>query len=257
MNVFEKHGMSHLSAATVNGWISQPALALLKIAGIKGDPSPAMWRGSASEHAMNLYAAGRETEVEPLIRAAEVEFDKLKKESSTDPSEDKLNRERKALTQYVTNGVEYLAEFMGDAVAPPLMQGKIYFEHEELNIPILGYYDMLFQNPHQVVDIKTSASRPSRPTRAHSRQLALYWYGTGGAEPWVWYVAKSGVSAFTVDNPQRHLNNFIEAVKNLERVLSFSEDIFECCRLYYPDIDDWKWDDVTRSAAKDIWKMEE
>lgn len=257
MKVFERHGMSHVSASTINGFIDQPALTLLKIAGIKGDPSPAMWRGSAAEHAMNLFAAGRKTETDSLIAAAELEFDKLHKESDADVSEEKLLREKKALTQYVNNGVQYLSEFMGDAVAPPLMQGKIYFEHEELNVPILGYYDMLFQNPHQVVDIKTSASRPRYPSHAHSRQLAIYWYGTGGAEPWVWYVAKSGVSAFTVDKPQKHLNNFIQAVKNLERVLSHSEDIFECCQLFYPDIDHWKWDDNTRAAAKDIWKMEE
>lgn len=257
MKVFEKHGVGHVSASTINGWIDQPALTLLKIAGIKGDPSPAMWRGSASEHAMNLYAAGRETEVDALVGAAEVEFDKLHSESSADVSEIKLERERKALTQYVNNGVEYLSEFMGDAVSAPLMQGKILFNHEELEIPILGYYDMLFENPHQVVDIKTAASRPSRPSAAHSRQLSIYWHGTGGAEPWVWYVAKSGVSAFTIDRPQIYFNQFIQAAKSLERVLSFSEDIYECCQLLYPDTDHWKWDEVTRAAAKDIWKMED
>jgi hypothetical protein len=256
MKVFEKHGMSHVSASTINGFIDQPALALLKIAGIRGDASPAMWRGTASEHAMNIYSAGREKNVEALIQTAQQEYDKLHKESSATVNEDKLIRERKAIEQYVTNGVEYLAEFMGDAVSPPLLQGKLKFEHEELSVPILGYYDMLFQNPHQVVDIKTSASRPRQPTLAHSRQLSIYWAGTG-AEPWVWYVAKTGVSAFTIDRPQIYFNQFLTAAKNLERILSYSEDIFECCQLVYPNIDHWMWDDVARAAAKDIWKMEE
>jgi hypothetical protein len=255
MKAFEKHGMSHVSASTINGWIDQPALALLKIAGIRGDASPAMWRGTASEHAMNIYSARREQDVTSLIKTAQEEFDKLHQESSAEVNEDKLNRERKAIEQYVTNGIEYLSDFMGDAVSPPLLQGKLKFEHDELSVPILGYYDMLFENPHQVVDIKTSASRPRQPTLAHSRQLSIYWAGTG-AEPWVWYVAKTGVSAFTIDRPQIYFNQFIRAAKSLERVLSISDDIYECCQMFYPDVDHWKWDEVSRNAAKDIWNME-
>jgi len=34
-NVFEKHNIEYLSASTINTWVEQPALALLKIAGIR------------------------------------------------------------------------------------------------------------------------------------------------------------------------------------------------------------------------------
>ena len=47
-NAFKRHGIEHLSASTINTWIAQPALCLLKIAGIKdGEAGPAAWRGNA------------------------------------------------------------------------------------------------------------------------------------------------------------------------------------------------------------------
>lgn len=255
MNVFEKHGISGLSASTINSWTDQPALTLLKIAGITNDPSPAMWRGTASEHAINIASQSHDYDMQSLVSAAEQKFDELYAGSGVDVSAEKLEKEKSGIEKYVTNGVEYLAEFMGDVVEPPLLQGRIEFMVDELPVPIVGYYDMLFKQPHSVVDIKTSAIRPRNPSFAHARQVSVYWAGTG-AEPWIWYVAKNGVSAFNVDKPQSFFNQFVMAAKSLERVLSYSDDIFECCQLVYPDVDHWKWGDQTRAAARDIWKME-
>jgi len=46
------------------------------------------------------------------------------------------------------------------------------------------------------------------------------------------------------------------AALSLERVLSYSDDIFECCQLVFPDFDNFRWSEITKAAAKDIWKME-
>jgi len=51
-------------------------------------------------------------------------------------------------------------------------------------------------------------------------------------------------------------HQLVLAAKSLERVLSHSDDILECCQLVYPDLDHWMWGDTTRSAAADIWNME-
>ncbi len=255
MNSFEKHGMSHVSASLINGWIEHPALTLLKIAGIdNGEAGPAAWRGISAEHAMNI-AAEQQLDFGDLVKAAQCKFDEIHEKAEESHDEQKIERERKALEDYATQGVMFLRDWMGDAVRPPLMQGKVKLELDDIPVPVIGYYDMLFENPHHIVDIKTAASRPKSASYAHSRQLAIYWAGTG-AEPWVWYVNRHGVSTFTIHKPDAYLRQFITATKSLERVLAQSNDIFECCQFVYPDIDHWIWGETVRAAAKDIWKME-
>ena len=43
---------------------------------------------------------------------------------------------------------------------------------DDLPIPIIGYIDFLFDNT--IVDLKTTARIPSKPTEAQKRQMALY-----------------------------------------------------------------------------------
>lgn len=257
MSAFEKHGMSALSASTINGWIDQPALTLLKIAGITdGQAGPAAWRGTASEHAMNVASERAEPyDMEQLIGIAQERFDEIHKKAEEEHDPLKIEKERTHVADYVLNGVNYLKDFMGDVVDSPLTQGKVLFRLDELSVPVVGYYDMLFRSPNQIIDIKTSAARPKKPSYAHARQLAIYAHATG-AEPWVWYVNRSGVSAFTIHNTDAYLRQFVAAAKTLENTLSQSDDIFECCQFVFPDVDHWKWGDTTRAAAKDIWKME-
>lgn len=256
MNVFEKHGVDYVSASLINGWIGQPALTLLKIAGISDKAGPAAWRGIASEHGINIAAEKLDwLTIDNYIDAAQRKFDEIHSESDEEHNPEKVQKERKYVADYVTQGINFLGDFMGDCVETPLMQGKVRYEIDDLPVPVLGYYDMLFKNPNYIVDIKTSAVRPSKPSFSHARQLAVYWAGTG-AEPWVWYINRSGVSTFTIHKPEVYFKQFISAAKSLERVLSYSDDIFECCQLVYPDIDHWMWGETTRSAAKDIWKME-
>lgn len=255
MNGFETHGVEYLSATLINGWIDQPALTLLKIAGIRdGEAGPAAWRGTSAEHAMNI-AAERPLDLGDAVQAAQAKFDEIHQKAEEEHDGTKVEKERKALADYTEQGVTFLKDWMGDTVKAPITQGRISLKLDDLPVPIVGYYDMLFESPNYVVDIKTSASRPRQPTYAHSRQLAVYWAATR-AEPWVWYVNRSGVSTFTVHKPDAYLRQFINAGKSLERILSVSNDIFECCQFVYPDIDHWKWGDTTRAAAKDIWKME-
>ena len=53
MNTFEKHNISYLSPSTINLFISQPALCMLKFAGYTDDEvGPPAWRGTAVDKAV-------------------------------------------------------------------------------------------------------------------------------------------------------------------------------------------------------------
>ena len=156
-NVFEHHGLGHLSASTINQWIQQPALCLLKIGGFSdGEAGAAAWRGSGVDRAVTK-PVGRQ--VSGLLQTA-------------------------------------------------------------------------------------------------SRQASIYSLGTGGREPWIDYVTTKEVRAYKVERVDYWLRQVELATKSLERVLSHSDDIIECCQLVYPDLDHWMWGDTMKRIAADIWQME-
>ena len=71
-------------------------------------------------------------------------------------------------------------------------QKKIELPLEEYDIPIIGYFDLLYDDC--VRDIKTGYARSALPN-GHARQLSLY----GSAlrkTPYVDYVSKSKVTSF-------------------------------------------------------------
>ena len=75
-NTFQKHGIEHLSPSTINLWISQPALCLLKLANINdGEAGQAAWRGIGAERGICKKAFEPETPTEECIDIAEKEFD--------------------------------------------------------------------------------------------------------------------------------------------------------------------------------------
>ena len=251
MNHFEKHGLMHLSASTINLWISQPALALLKIAGIDdGEAGAAAWRGKAADIALGKVAEQSNVSDDTLTALAYAKFDSEVNSAQNHHDPEKIERERKDIEKYIKNGAQFYRSL---DQKPESLQGKITTMLPDVPIPWIGYYDLLYSD--KVRDTKTVGRMVSSMTQAHARQASLYGYHLK-REPWLDYVGKNEVRAFKVENVPYHIRQCVLAAQSLERVLSVSDDIFECCLMVYPDIDDWHWGDITRAAAKDIWKME-
>lgn len=250
-NVFEHHGVMYLSPTTINNWITQPALTLLKIAGITdGGAGPAAWRGNGADRAAAKAAFDPSLPDESLIVLAEKVFDDNYANSVDDHSEIKVQKERKAMAAYVKNAAEF---YRGLGEQPESEQGRVMVKIEDISVPWVGYYDLLYKD--KVRDTKTVGRMVSTVSAAHCRQASLYAHATK-REPWIDYVGVKEVRAYRVDQVNAWLGQLYHAAKSLERVLSFSDDIFECCRVVYPDTDHWMWGQTTKEAAKDIWRME-
>ena len=59
-DIFAKHKIGHLSASTINQWIQQPALCLLKLGGFSdGEAGSSAWRGSGVDKALTKAALTR------------------------------------------------------------------------------------------------------------------------------------------------------------------------------------------------------
>jgi len=248
MNAFEKHGLDYLSPSRINKWIEQPALCLLGISGIRDSAGPAAWRGTAADKAVTK-AAKEDLEMDSLVDFALAVFDHEHKESTNVVNPEKVAKERKNVPDYVNVGVPWIRN-IGNIQSD---QGKVTCEFDGVPVPVIGYYDLLQESA--VRDMKTGTTAPTSLKNAHGRQMAVYAKATK-REPWIDFITRKEVRSFKVTNIPFWERQFVLAAQSLERVLSHSDDIFECCQLVYPDLDHWMWSDLTRSAARDIWNME-
>ena len=250
-DVFAKHNIGHLSASTINSWIQQPALCLLKLGGFSdGEAGASAWRGSSVDRAVTKAAFNPDMKVDDLINLAHKVFDDSHTKSINTHDAEKVAKERKAIVDYVKQGAQF---YRGLGEQPESEQGKVVVRIGDIETPFVGYYDLLYKD--KVRDTKTVGRQVSELAQTASRQASIYALGTG-CEPWIDYVTTKEVRAYRVERVDYWLRQVELASKSLERVLSHSDDIVECCQLVYPDLDHWMWSDTNKRIAKDIWQME-
>lgn len=249
MNVFEKHNVMYLSASTVNLFISQPAMCLLKIAGLTdSEAGPAAWRGTGVDKALTKLAFDPLLNNDTITKKAIESFD-AEHEKALNDHGDKVEKERRAIPNYI----ETAADFYRDLGVPEKEQGKVTLMIDEIPVPFIGYYDLLYTD--KVRDIKTVGRAVNSVTASASRQVSIYATATK-REPWIDYVTPKQITSHKVENADMWLRQVQLAAKSLERILSYSDDTLECCQLVYPDLDHWMWNNAMKAIAKDVWKME-
>ena len=248
MSPFKKHKIDYLSPSTLNSFVECPHIVMLKWMGITdGEAGPSAWRGIAVEDSLTKLAFKQEDDLKTLVRSAEKKFNELRDKAIEDHNRDKVQKERKDIEGFIKSGYE-LYKNLGTPVAS---QKKIELPLEEYDIPIIGYFDLLYDDC--VRDIKTGYARSALPN-GHARQLSLY----GSAlrkTPYVDYVSKSKVTSFEVKNLEFYVHECFQIINSMARILSISDDIVECCQfLPYPNKDHWMFGTTTKDAMKDIWQ---
>jgi len=248
MNTFEKHDVMHLSASTLNLWVSQPARCLMKIAGkLDGGVGASAWRGSAVDKVITRGFQNPELKHEDLQQEAERLFDLESKQSIFEQPEAKLKKERGDLSAYIKSATEFYTKLNEPYESA---QGKITVMLPDVAVPFLGYYDLRLGE--KVRDMKTG-NAVSALSYAHARQGSIYGYALKRV-PVIDYISKKGVNSFEITNVDYHIEQIQIAAISLEKILSYSDDILECCQLVYPDLDHWMWSDKERETAKSIWQ---
>ena len=247
MSSFRKHNVDHLSASMINTYVECPAIIMLKIMGIQdGEAGPSAWRGIAVEDSLTKLAYDSEIDITTLLTNADDRYNELTDKAEEDHSLEKITKERKDIPQFIKSAFP-LYNSLG---TPVNHQKRIELRTDVFDIPIIGYYDLEYEDC--VRDIKTGYAR-SGITRGHARQSSLYGKALNKTA-YVDYVSKSKVSSFMITNPDTHINEFLTIAKTLENVLSISDDIRECCQFIpYPNIEHWMFGTTTREAVRSIW----
>ena len=248
---FERHGIEHLSASSLNLWAAEPALWIMeRLLGRKAPPGVPAARGKAVEHGVHLGLSNPRLSIEECIEGAEREFARHTALSADPRRED----ERKKLAGWVRGALAELRQYG----TPDGFQEKVEVRLDDVPVPIVGYIDWRFSDHGLIVDLKTTERFPSQIGDAHGRQGAVYASAHGNfgmrfayAKPAPGKTDKRQVTVYEMsgDDVRRHLAALRAVALSLSRFLSMSNDAPELAGLIAPDFDSFYWSEPSARAA--------
>lgn len=175
MSGFEKHGIDHLSASSINLWTNAPdmwvARYLLKTQFPFG---PAPERGKAVEYAVVHTLLGMD-EAEAVKKATE-NFD-----ANFLFGDDAVTKERDLIAPMTAQALDQLREYGEPEFENGTDQERIEITANcgDFSIPVIGFLDLVFPRHGLVVDLKTTTRIPSKMSGDHRLQRAIYSYAKG------------------------------------------------------------------------------
>tara|TARA_R110000824_G_scaffold369893_1_gene559416 strand:+ start:448 stop:1197 length:750 start_codon:yes stop_codon:yes gene_type:complete len=215
MNGFEKHGIKHLSASSINLWTNAPdvwvASYLFKKRGSMS--APAM-RGICTEDAVSAFLTG-EMQKEAALEKALEKFDKM-----FFLADEKISKERAMIEPCMELALKDLEQY-GKPEFPEEGQVKISITAKtpDFEIPVIGYLDFVFPDHGIVVDLKTTGRIPSTMSAEHQLQRAIYQQARGNQIVKFLYVSSKKTSMLEDGDPTEILAIAKKRIARLEKFL--------------------------------------
>lgn len=252
-NAFERHGIDHLSASSVNLFIAQPALWCCSYLLKKRPPvGPAAHRGTAIECGVEAGLFDPEMPVAECQKLAADKFHSLTR-LSADP---RIEKERDTIAPSVEVALAELRQY-GVPERPDEAFGrqhKITYVIEGVPVPVWGFLDFEWPQHGIIVDLKSTAGVPSEISAPHARQGAIYAGPGSNMQVRFAYVSSKKMTVYALDNVGQHLTSFVQGAQAIERLLSLSDDGEKLTRCFAPDLASFYWGDASaRRLASEIW----
>lgn len=244
---FSRYDIQHLSPSSCNTFVASPAAFVLeKVLKKRGEVGTAAHRGAAVESGV-VMGLTTGADVDDCIKWADEEFWRLSALSG-DPRKEK---ERESVGQMVRMGLQEL----GPYGKPTSTQGKIEYRVEGLSVPLIGFYDIEWQNHKILIDIKTTHALPSQIKINHARQVALYIAAKGNTlDPRLTYITTKKVATYRLENVEQHVKALERIALNIQNFLSKSDDPMELAMMTVPDVDSFYFNDpFMRQAVFEVW----
>jgi hypothetical protein len=254
MNVFQRHGIDHLSASSMNLFIAQPALWCASYLMKKRTPvGPAAHRGTAIECGVEAGLFDPEMPVKAAQDLALAKYHTLTRGVliNTDP---RVEKEREAVAPSVEVALAELRQYGLPDQSTGGRQHKIEVTLDGVPVPVVGYLDLLFPQHGLLVDLKSTARIPSEMTDAHRRQGAIYAAAMGNHEVRFAYVSTKKIAVYVLDDVTPRIAEVTRTAKAIENLLSLSDDGERLTRCFAPDLSSFYWGDASaRRLATEIW----
>ena len=217
MNGFEKHGIEHLSASSINLWSNAPDVWVMSYLFAQRTPmGPAAWRGICSEDAVVAALTGSQS-VEEATQSALDKFDKR-----FIIGDEKTTKERDVIAPMVANAVEALKDYGKPEFPEDGSQHKISItaKGDGWEIPVIGYLDLVFPESGMVIDLKTTNRITQVMSAEHQLQRAIYQKAMGNYGVKFLYVSKAKSLMLEDGDVNEILANAKHKIARLEKFLS-------------------------------------
>ena len=250
-SAFERHGIDHLSASSINMFVAEPAMwAMQKLMGRKSGVGAAAHRGTSIEAGVEMGLFEPDAPVEACQELAQARFNQLTVLSG-DPGREK---ELAAIAPAVAVGLKELRQYGVPTAADGNRQHRIETSIDGVSVPFIGWLDFWFQDHAIIVDLKTQLRLSSKISEPHARQGAIYHAAHGNAEIRFAYVTPQKIGVYRLDDPRTHLNAVAHIAQSIERFLGLSSDPEELTRSLSPNFDSFYWNDpTTRALGREVW----
>ena len=259
MSVFENYNIDHLSASSINLYISDPCLWTVKYLFkdfYQSTVSESMLRGTTvdkflgkvlqnniPEQNIDKFFYNITTEATEYFLSACNEYDYL--------NEEKVTKELNNIERFLSHGIEFYKHFG----KPSEYQKKIELDID-IGIPVIGYIDLLYEEEKIIRDIKTTYRTPS-DFNSVMRQLAIYAFAENkNAEANYIIVNKNQTKILTknLDLPEERLSEVERTSNAIKILLSISNDRYKILQMFVPDYSSFRWSDNDKEIYNTIMK---
>lgn len=231
MNGFEKHGINHSSASSINMYANAPCAWVAKyLFERKFTYGFAARVGNIAEDAVVAVLTGT-ADLEGAIEKATEEATKVLSLTPSSADQKRLGAIRGMVTHAVDELAQYGAPDLGSAT---MIYGKMQHKVELTcngdgwSLPIIGYLDLYYPDHGLIVDLKTTMRAPSNMSDEHLRQGALYRQAKSNMGVKFLYVTGSKAVWHEVPEPKNILEDVKKILNRQERMLRLDkEDIKE------------------------------
>lgn len=249
-NDFEEHGIEHLSASSINTYITDPCKFIYKyLFNMPTKAGAPAWRGIVVDEAIGIYLSSEKPSIEKVKELAIKRFRGLTEHNEADHSDPKILKERRLIPTYIQTACPYYAD-----MGKPISYQKHVSIDVGLPVPIIGFIDLQYEGV--VRDIKTVSRMPSKIPETVKRQLSLYATAEQSTAI-VDYVnvtkTKKDVRSIVVDDVEEQFEDLISGAKAIQRLLSIG-DKNEIAQAFFPNFDSWMWSEEETANAKTIWR---
>jgi hypothetical protein len=255
-NGFDRHGLDHLSASSLNLWAAQPALWIMeKLLGRKAPAGITAARGRAVEHGVNIGLIDPAKSVGDCAAEAIREFNRL----TALAGDSRREGERAKIAGYVSGALAELRQYG----IPDAYQHRIEIRLDDVSVPIIGFIDWRFSDHGLIVDLKTAERFPAEISEPHGRQGAVYAAAHGNfgmrfayAKPAPGKTDRQQVRVYEMsgDELRRNLSALRLIALSLGQFLALSSDARELAGLIVPDYESFWWSDPgARAAGREVF----
>lgn len=216
MNNFPTHGISHLSASSINAYAEDPAWWCAKYLLKQSFPFSAPARGGTIiEKAIVQTLTGRD--MGDAIDDAIAEFNK----ATVFDKSDNVAKWANAMRDMIEAGVKELTPYGVPTFELDGSQKKILIDCNmgEYKVPIIGFLDAVFEDSKTIIDLKTTQRMPTVMSTSHRRQAALYKMANPEYTVKFFYISPKKTQWFTIDDVSEEKAQIKEIVKRMNNML--------------------------------------